>query len=950
MAQNLIDRWNALSERKKDGVCLFVLLAFCLVLFGKTFFLGEQITRIARLPQDDYLFRALPGAAAISFDHAAYWMKIANYLLAGSLWREGIVPLWNPFSGCGTPFLAEVQAIVLSPVMVLFALWPSLEMHNFIMALQQVVGTFGLFLVARALGLSRYASIYAAVAMLLCGHQLWRSELQMNYYFYPISLFCFIRLAQTKHFLWAFAAGLGCAAIITSGDAQVSLLSITVASAFFVFICLLDCAKVSPFYFRVRDAFLWLAAAGLNTFCLCAPVFLSFAEYINAGDLSKRHEYYSSGSPATWESLLYMMLHPGFGGASTFLGCFCVPLVCLSLFALKSRRPYYLSVLASTIFAFMSTTRLEPFPFFDRLLGIKGLSAFEGIEPFALQLCLLTAFGLEELVSKTSLLNKGRYLVFLSACIAVAALPPLLVLQGFDLSKVNFDSMIKDIGLQSKLWQTDLAFLLLMLALISCRSFFKKNAILILAMAVISLNTASQLRATRTSLPVNPTFAYTQFEPLKFLQEHNDKRVIPVGYNLLHPNTNYIYRIYGLASHGPVRPLRLAQFTMACGGTADSFNDVFPKATFSKLIDLANVGYVASYLPVRDPQDKYNQEQKFDQSPVKFKGAKGLVINTATIRYDAATQEFGGFIDWKIEPGTGENFGYRTVLCDGDGNAVWSGGPFYVRQREFFKTDTRPPDASHVDVEGPVIASLPVGSQFTVAIYAITSEGQQLLSPETEQKGTDKNLIKLATFKKMTTPLPEDRRFNVVLETAGKVVRVYENRRVMPSAFIAHETVFAENEVKALEEISKQSFDPRRTVIIEDRAMELPKGQSSLSGQAEQATFSRPDINTISIDVKAASKGLLVISDQYYPGWHATVDGVDVPLARADFLFKALPIEPGNHKVLLYFRPTYLIPGLVLMAICLVLNAGLLCIGRAKRRKEHSNQSSDSDPVLNKVS
>ncbi len=150
-----------------------------------------------------------------------------------------------------------------------------------------------------------------------------------------------------------------------------------------------------------------------------------------------------------------MMLHPGFGGASLFVGCFCLPLVCLSFFALKTRRSYYLSVLSATIFAFMSTTRLEPFQFFDRLVGIKGLSAFEGMEPFALQLCLLMAFGLEELVTKTSLLSKGRYLVFLAACLIVVALPPLLQSQGFDLNTANFDVLIKEVGFQTKLWQDE---------------------------------------------------------------------------------------------------------------------------------------------------------------------------------------------------------------------------------------------------------------------------------------------------------------------------------------------------------------------------------------------------------------------------------------------------------------------------------------------------------------
>ena len=181
-------------------------------------------------------------------------------------------------------------------------------------------------------------------------------------------------------------------------------------------------------------------------------------------------------------------------------------------------------------------------------------------------------------------------------------------------------------------------------------------------------------------------------------------------------------------------------------------------------------------------------------------------------------------------------------------------------------------------------------------------------------------------------------------------MRVYENRHVMPQAFLVHQTQYADSLVNALAEIKKDSFDPRRTVIIEDRAFELPQGQAVLNGTADEATYKRTNINTISVDVKAASKGLLVISDQYYPGWHATVDGVEAPLVRADYLFKAVPIEQGNHKVVLYFRPTYLIPGLVAMALCLLLNAGLLVFRRSNRRKVLANHTADSDPVLNKAS
>ena len=102
----------------------------------------------------------------------------------------------------------------------------------------------------------------------------------------------------------------------------------------------------------------------------------------------------------------------------------------------------------------------------------------------------------------------------------------------------------------------------------------------------------------------------------------------------------------------------------------------------------------------------------------------------------------------------------------------------------------------------------------------------------------------------------------------------------------------------------------------------------------DEVKASRPDVNTVVVDVKTASKGLLVVTDQYYPGWHAVVDGVEKPIVRANYLFNAVPLEAGAHKVVLYYRPTYLVPGLVLFACCILLNAGMLLFKSGRRRKE----------------
>ena len=49
--------------------------------------------------------------------------------------------------------------------------------------------------------------------------------------------------------------------------------------------------------------------------------------------------------------------------------------------------------------------------------------------------------------------------------------------------------------------------------------------------------------------------------------------------------------------------------------------------------------------------------------------------------------------------------------------------------------------------------------------------------------------------------------------------------------------------------------------------------------------------------------GLLVLSEIWYPeGWTATVDGVEVPLVRANYILRALPIDAGDHEVILSFE------------------------------------------------
>ncbi|MBG88825.1 MAG: hypothetical protein CMO80_18250 [Verrucomicrobiales bacterium] len=62
----------------------------------------------------------------------------------------------------------------------------------------------------------------------------------------------------------------------------------------------------------------------------------------------------------------------------------------------------------------------------------------------------------------------------------------------------------------------------------------------------------------------------------------------------------------------------------------------------------------------------------------------------------------------------------------------------------------------------------------------------------------------------------------------------------------------------------------------------------------EVTSFERHQIRC---EANASAESVLVIAQSYYPNWHAFVDGVEVPLMRANHSFQAIPISPGEHEV-----------------------------------------------------
>ena len=67
--------------------------------------------------------------------------------------------------------------------------------------------------------------------------------------------------------------------------------------------------------------------------------------------------------------------------------------------------------------------------------------------------------------------------------------------------------------------------------------------------------------------------------------------------------------------------------------------------------------------------------------------------------------------------------------------------------------------------------------------------------------------------------------------------------------------------------------------------------------------FRESTAERVVIDVETDFDGYLFLSDAYYPGWHATIDGAPTTIYRADIMFRAVFVPAGAHEIVYTYDP-----------------------------------------------
>jgi hypothetical protein len=139
----------------------------------------------------------------------------------------------------------------------------------------------------------------------------------------------------------------------------------------------------------------------------------------------------------------------------------------------------------------------------------------------------------------------------------------------------------------------------------------------------------------------------------------------------------------------------------------------------------------------------------------------------------------------------------------------------------------------------------------------------------------------------------------------GADARIFENPGALPRAFVARRARCVDDRA-ALALVRARTVDLGAEVLLAD----CPGPPAS--GPEAQTVAARIDVDEperIVVTASTDAAAWLVLTDTWFPGWQARVDGAHVPIARANHAFRAVALPPGNHRVEFTFRPRGLVPG-----------------------------------------
>jgi hypothetical protein len=179
------------------------------------------------------------------------------------------------------------------------------------------------------------------------------------------------------------------------------------------------------------------------------------------------------------------------------------------------------------------------------------------------------------------------------------------------------------------------------------------------------------------------------------------------------------------------------------------------------------------------------------------------------------------------------------------------------------------------------------------------------------------------------------RRVGPVRNAAGNEVWLFELDEPNPAAWVA--PLIAEAPPDAIRAtLMDPSFDVRRAALFDSSAV-VQGGAVSVAPDPlpTRARVTYPTPRDIHVDLEGPvpEGSALVVSENWYPGWRALVDGRPATVARADYTLMGIPLSAGARRVELSFADPVYARGRIVTIFALVITFAIIAGGRVMERR-----------------
>lgn len=158
-------------------------------------------------------------------------------------------------------------------------------------------------------------------------------------------------------------------------------------------------------------------------------------------------------------------------------------------------------------------------------------------------------------------------------------------------------------------------------------------------------------------------------------------------------------------------------------------------------------------------------------------------------------------------------------------------------------------------------------------------------------------------------------------------LHVYEDQNAFPRAWTVHRIEQVQGPAVVRQTINDHLDDLHWKALMFSK----PPAVAECPG-SDDVSITRYMGERVELQARMACDGMVVLSDTYFPGWVAKVDGKKSPIYEVDSALRGVVVPAGTHKLVMSFRPSSIYLGGVLTFLGWFTAIGLGVFGPGRRR------------------